>query len=105
MDGKIQDCKAVCQESRKPLNTWVDMGIVEDCNGRGSLLLLLTPPLRINLINPNKDSDLEDDDKDDNDYPRYGSCTMCGHIGIFSCPCDQWECEDTGAIRVDPPGD
>jgi hypothetical protein len=48
----------------------------------------------------------EDKDKDDNEYkdgcPKYGSCVMCGHVGRYGNYCEQWDCESSGAICVDP---
>jgi hypothetical protein len=59
-------------------------------------------PVRINIVHPNKD--LEDDNKDEDGCPKWGSCVMCGHLGRYGCYCDQWDCESSGAICVDPVG-
>jgi hypothetical protein len=45
---------------------------------------LVSRPIMIHVVHPNKDSEDEDENEDDDDYGfcTYGSCIMCGHIGI-----------------------
>jgi hypothetical protein len=57
-------------------------GFREIARAQGNFCCFLSiQPIRIHHII--KDSDSEDNNKDSNDYPRYGACVICAHILVF----------------------
>jgi hypothetical protein len=102
---KSRIVKRFVKESGKSWDTWVEIGNKIGM-AQGYWDHSKYRPVRINLLHPNKDS--EDDDKQEDKYkdgcPNYGSCVMCGHVGRYGNYCEQWDCESSGAICVDPVG-
>jgi hypothetical protein len=95
---KSRIVKQLVNKSKKPWNTWENMGRV---NARVQGHYLRNPHVMIQCII--KESDLEDgnDLEDNDDYPKYRASNICRNIGTYGCPCEQTDCETTGAICVD----
>jgi hypothetical protein len=95
------------KESGKPWDTWVQIGNKIGTK-QGYWDSLKYRPVRIHVVHKDSEDEDEKKDKDENEdefkngCPRYGSCILCGHIGMYVNYCEQWECESTGAICVDP---
>jgi hypothetical protein len=100
---KSRIVKQFVKESGKSWDTWVEIGNKIGM-AQGYWDHSKYRPVRINIIHSNKDSEDNDKDKDEDEdgCPKYGSCVMCGHVGRYGGYCEQWDCESSGAVCVDP---
>jgi hypothetical protein len=104
MDSKIQDCiKQFVKESGKPWDTWVR---IDNKNGtkQGFWDPFKYRPVRIHVVHKDPEDKNENEDTKMNTtiWLSQVRLIMCGHIDMYGNYCEQWECESTGAICVDP---